>query len=199
MDNGWDTMEEPHSTTILPNCVTVEIEDAAQAMWTPEAVYAELALQARDLERFGPLMGIRIRADVGLDYASSFVLPHYVPADCYLTDPALCQLTFRITLLTRQFDPARAATYRGVLAHEYGHAWSRYYMVLHHGFTWADYQVFRGLPSPDPTTMTSEIFAEDYRMCFGTEDAKNSYVFYGYPHTRDVPGLCSWLDTTWEV
>jgi len=197
MTDEWDSMTEPHSTTVEPNCVTIEIEDAAQAMWTPDAVYAELVMEARKLDVLGPNLTIRIRADLTLRYLSSNTNIHYVPQDCGTTDPASCHLEFIVTLLTRQFDPSRTLTYRGVLAHEYGHVWAIYYRVLYHRYSWIDYETFRPLEIGGPNT--NEIIPEDYRQCFATPDARHSYSFYGYPPTWEVPGLCSWLADVWEV
>jgi hypothetical protein len=89
------------------------------------------------------------------------------------------------------------------LAHEYGHAWSRYYAyMVQQDSKMTAYLVARGLAG-DPRVnssyawSTDEMIAEDYRELFGTAEAqKDSQINQDIPLAKDVPGLKDFLANT---
>lgn len=100
-----------------------------------------------------------------------------------------------------------------VLAHEYGIAWSQYWMYMKHGGSWADYlgarwdtsdgSVALGQDSRLYSSLTwqpAEIIADDYRLLFGSSAAiteRNYSVNTSIPDPRNQPGLGTWLLGTW--
>jgi hypothetical protein len=86
------------------------------------------------------------------------------------------------------------------LAHEYGHAWSRYYAcMVQQDSSMSTYLVARGLFG-DPRINTSyawstdEMIAEDYRQLFGSLAAQqDTQMNREIPAAKDVPGLGDFL------
>lgn len=87
------------------------------------------------------------------------------------------------------------------LAHEYGHAWGNYHrtVTMNDDQDWTQYLRARGLEGDDRVSSSyawspSEMNADDYRLLFGSENARQGrHLNWQIPHPDDVPGLKKWL------
>ena len=99
------------------------------------------------------------------------------------------------------------------LAHEYGHAWTRYWFFMRQGGSWSTYLNTRWSTADGSVTLATdsrtgtsytwdpaEIIADDYRLLFGSSLAVSQS-----PNSLNTsivapsaqPGLRDWFLTTW--
>lgn len=101
-----------------------------------------------------------------------------------------------------------------LMAHEYGHAWSRYHLFMSQNGDWSKYLGYR-LASADGTTLAEdsrldssyawsrgEIIADDYRLLFGSAAARQqgpTHMNPDIPEPTEQLGLRNFLESTWAA
>jgi hypothetical protein len=89
------------------------------------------------------------------------------------------------------------------LAHEYGHAWSNYWLCRAQQGDWSAYFDFRGLSeeprldSSYPTWSRGEMIADDYRATFGAPSAMSDETELTNTNLPKATGLRDFFLNVW--
>jgi hypothetical protein len=155
---------------VSPEGVTITISSAGS--WTISQVYSMLLANARDLSLIGPSLTV----DVQDTYASQTTTSASQSGGAYYGFKAVMYLTGVSSTFTTKPDAQ--------LAHEYGHAWTRYWYFAHDGGSWSSYLAARWSTADGSVTIgqdsrigtsyswdPGEIAADDYRLLFGSSAA----------------------------
>jgi hypothetical protein len=197
------TAPNTQGSWVSPEGVHITVNSAGS--WTISQIYNMLTANALDLSIIGPHYTIDVQ-------------------DTYAT-----MTTTSAALVNGAYSNYQATTYlQGVksvfavypdyaFTHEYGIAWSQYFLYMHDNGSWSSFvnnrldgSTYSGNTyqylGQDPrlgSTQTwdeREIIADDYRMLFGTSAAISEYP---YPANtmivdpRNQSGLANWLENNW--
>jgi hypothetical protein len=181
--------------------VTITVNSAGS--WTIAQIYAILVANALDLSKVGPTLTI----DVQDQYTSQTQTSASYSGGVYRSVAS--------TIWLQGVNSGFAQRPDDTLAHEYGHAWSRYWYYLAHQASWLDYEQARWTTADGSLTLATdsrtnttyswnvqEILADDYRLLFGSSAAiseRPTHLNSQVPDPRDVPGLATFLLNTWRT
>ena len=178
---------------VTPEGVTIDVAPDVVGGWTAQQIYDLLKPNAYQLDLIGPSLTIKVQTQ----YSSGTATSASSVGGVYTSVRA----TIYLKATSGQVFTARPDY---VMAHEYGHVWTRYHFYLDHQGDWTPWLVERGLLG-DPRLETSynwakaEMIADDYRMLFGTSTAiaQTGYINPDIADPRTVPGLRDWFISTW--
>jgi hypothetical protein len=184
------------SSTPSPTQLQVNIAAECAGTWNADQIKALLQANARNLAAVGPTLTIFVQGG----YSSEAATGVSSSGGAYYGFQAYLYLGC---------DPNSTFTAYpdNVMAHEYGHAWTQYWLYTSHNGSWHDYLVARGLDG-DPRLNTSyvwdtdEIAADDYRMLLGSSLALAQGSRHLNPYIadpRDVNGLRNFLTNSWAA
>jgi hypothetical protein len=195
------TAPNTQGTWVSPEGVTITVNSAGP--WTIAQIYTILKANALDLAAIGPHYTI----DVQDQYASQTQTGATLYAGRYTGYVA--------TTYLQGVNSGFASRPDDVLTHEYGHAWSMYWLYTAHNGSWAGYENARWTTSDGSLTLATdsrtgttytwqvgEIIADDYRLLFGDSAAiseRPTHMNTDIPDPRNVPGLLSYLQNTWRT
>jgi hypothetical protein len=182
-----------------PEGVQISVDSAGP--WTISTVYDLLRANARNLQKLGPALSVRVLDDYASMTQSSAVLGTGGYGG------------YSATITLQGVNSGFAARPNDVIAHEYGHAWSMYaYYVVHRG-SWDSYLTSRWTTGDGSQTLATdsrtgstynwnvgEILADDYRLLFGSPQAvteRPSHLNSAIPAPSLVPGLAPAMTTWW--
>jgi len=176
---------------VSPEGVTIIIDSAGG--WTTERIYQLLVENAVDLDVVGPTLTIKVQ-DKDLSSTASGA-----------SSSGGVYTSFSAIIYLKGNDPGFIAGPDSMIAHEYGHAWSRYHLYMTQQNDWSAYLDFRGLSGDSRLDTTypwsrGEIIAEDYRLLFSSPTALDQWpgqMNSDIPDARDVPGLADFLQNVW--
>lgn len=160
-----------------------------------------LLANARDLSLIGPSLTV----DVQDTYASQTTASASQSGSTFSN--------YRATIYLKGVNSTFTTKPDAQLAHEYGHAWTRYYLFMQHGGDWSSYLAARWSSADGSVTLAtdsrtgtsyswdpSEIIADDYRLLFGSSAAISespSSLNTSIVAPSAQPGLSSWFLSTW--
>jgi hypothetical protein len=178
---------------VTPEGVTIDVAPDVVGGWTAQQIYDLLKPNAYQLDLIGPSLTIKVQTQ----YSSGTATSASSVGGVYTSVRA----TIYLKATSGQVFTARPDY---VMAHEYGHVWTRYHFYLDHQGDWTPWLVERGLLG-DPRLETSynwakaEMIADDYRMLFGTSTAiaQTGYINSDIADPRTVAGLRDWFISTW--
>ena len=159
--------------------------------WTTDRIYQLLKDNGLN-STIGPLLTVNVRDDVSSQVTTSAGTTNgrytYFRANIYLKG----------VNSTMNTSPDAA------VGHEFGHAWTLYYLYIAQQGDWSSYLSARGIAG-DPRLNTTyewtdrEIIADDYRLLFGSDLAisERPHLNTDIPDPRNVPGLKQFFQTTW--
>lgn len=174
--------------------------------WTTGSIYNLLQPNALDLSVIGPHLMIQVQTGTPSSTGSS--------ASC--CDAGGHYYGFGAIIV---LNPSTTSTFSAapdaIMAHEYGHAWTYYWLYMnpanggnwtaYHQFRWAaagGTQVLAQHPSLNTsyTWMDYEMAADDYRRLFGTPVAQSQLSFLNsrVPDSQQVTGLADFFRNTWR-
>ena len=178
---------------VTPEGMRIQIYSGITGGWTAQRIADLIRANALELTRIGPRLTVRVQT------------ANASAASTTATKSDGVYTAFSATLYLQATSTStftKSPDY--VVAHEYGHVWSRYHYFLSHNGSWATYWDARGLtgdPRLDTTYKwaTSEMIAEDYRLLFGTTAASSQAAQMNneIPDARTVPGLGDFLRMRW--
>jgi len=160
-----------------------------------------LLANARDLSLIGPSLTV----DVQDTYASQTTASASQSGGVYSS--------YRATIYLKGVSSTFTTKPDAQLAHEYGHAWTRYYLFMRHNGDWSSYLSTRWSSTDGSVTLATdsrtgtsyswdpaEIIADDYRLLFGSSAAISESP--GSLNTTIVApsaqtGLSSWFLNSW--
>jgi PKD repeat protein len=179
---------------ITPEGATIQIYSGVTGGWTAQKIYDLLKPNAYQLSVIGPYLTVKVQTQ----YASSNSAGASSSSNC-------SYYGFNSTIYLNASDGTSfSATPDGILAHEYGHAWTIYNKYMKHCGSWNDYLSERSLLGDsrvDSSYMWSpaEMAAEDYRQLFGTSSAINGMTQMNYqiPPASSITGFKSWFTNSW--
>ena len=203
------TATPPPSSTTAPNTQGswtspegVKINVNSAGPWTISKIYSILLQNALDLSTIGPKLTINVQDQ----YASNTQTSVSGSPGSY-TD-------FAATTYLKGVNSNFANYPDWILAHEYGHVWSNYFLYTAHNGDWGPYLAKRWSTADGSMVLGTdsrldtayswnrfEIIAEDYRLLFGSSAATSqqpSHMNTSIPHPANVPGLKDFLLTTWR-
>jgi hypothetical protein len=179
-------------TLVTPEGVTIDIGSDVTG-WTAAQVYQLLQANAYQLNVVGPDLTVIVQTQyatvtsIGVSKVNG-VYQNY-QATIYLQATANSVFTAR---------PDYA------VAHEYGHAWSTYWLDMKQNGDWSAWLNYRGLTGnllldSSLSWDRSEMIADDYRLLFGSPAAisEAAYINPAVADPRTVPGLRDFFVTTW--
>jgi hypothetical protein len=177
---------------VTPEGATIEIGSDVTG-WTAQQVYNLLKANAYELSMIGPDLTV----DVQTQYATVTSTSVSQVSGVYQNYRAIIYLqATSSSVFTTRPDYA--------VAHEYGHAWATYHLYMTQNGDWSSWLNYRGLTgNPNLNSSLqwdeSEMIADDYRMLFGSPAAVSeaAYINPDIPDPRTVPGLQSFLATSW--
>lgn len=174
--------------------------------WTTKSIYDLLLPNALDLSVIGPHLTVQVQTGTPSSTGSSVSCcdtggRHYGYGAVIVLNPSA----------TSSFSAAPDA----IMAHEYGHAWTYYWLYMNpaNDGSWAAYHNFRWVAaggtqvlaqSPSLNTgyswMDYEMAADDYRRLFGSPVAQSqlTYLNSRVPDSRQVTGLADFFLNTWR-
>lgn len=188
---------------VSPEGVVIDID--AGISWTTNQIYQILVANAAapgDWNTIAPLVNVKVTTS-GADDSQ---------ADCQLNGSTPESYNATINLLaTPGSEFSNWPDY--IIGHEYGHVWTLYHLCMTHNQDWSPYLNERW-SAPNGTTVLAndsrlntsymwseaEMFAEDYRMLFGTSQAiaeTPTEMNWQIPDARTQPGLRDWFLHTW--
>jgi Bacterial Ig domain len=178
---------------VTPEGATIQIYSGV-SNWTAQQVYDLLKPNAYQLSVIGPTLTIKVQNQ----YASQ------TTSGASSTGDPPVYSDFSATIYLKASNSSFAVAPDAVITHEYGCAWTQYYLWIGHAGDWNPYLVERNLlgnPLLDSNLNWSrtELIADDYRMLFGTQKAQDelSYINPYIPDPRTVSGLKDWFLTSW--
>jgi hypothetical protein len=196
-----NTAPNTQGSWVSPEGVTINVNSAGP--WTVAQIYSILKADALDLDKVGPKLTVNVQDQ----YTSQTV----TSATYYLGK----YVAVASTMWLQGTNSSFATRPDDTLTHEYGHAWSRYWYYLAHNGDWSGYSSARWTTSDGSLTLATdsrtgssytwqigEIIADDYRLLFGSSLAiseRPTHLNNQIPDPRDVPGLSSFLLTTWRT
>jgi hypothetical protein len=160
-----------------------------------------LLANARDLSLIGPSLTVNVQDT----YASQTTASASQSGGVYSS--------YRATIYLKGVSSTFTTKPDAQLAHEYGHAWTRYYLFMRHNGDWSSYLSTRWSSTDGSVTLATdsrtgtsyswdpaEIIADDYRLLFGSSAAISESP--GSLNTTIVApsaqtGLSSWFLTSW--
>lgn len=179
----------------------VRIVVSTAGPWTISQVYSMLVANARDLALIGPSLTVNVQDT----YASQTTTSASGSGSSFSG--------FQATIYLKGVNSTFTTKPNAQLAHEYGHAWTRYWFFMGQGGDWSSYlgtrwsssdgSVKLGADSRLGTSYTwdvAEIIADDYRLLFGSaaavSESPNS-LNTSIVAPASQPGLRDWLLGTW--
>ncbi|MDP1793448.1 MAG: hypothetical protein Q8K63_04850 [Acidimicrobiales bacterium] len=174
--------------------------------WTATSVESLLRANAIDLDVVGPRLTIEVTTSRPSSTGSS--------ASC--CDVSGNYYGFRSTV---SLNPSSTSSFANapdaVLAHEYGHAWSSYWLYTNpaNRGSWAAYENARWTNADGSEVLatsakrntsyvwtTHEMIADDYRRLFGSPTAQSqlTYLNGSVPDSKQVAGLTSFFLDEWR-
>lgn len=186
-------------TWVSPEGVTITISSAGT--WTISQIYSMLLANARDLSLIGPSLTVNVQDT----YASQTTSSASQSGGSYYG--------FKATMYLKGVSSTFALKPDMQLAHEYGHAWTGYWLFMHDGGSWSSYLAKRWSTADGSVTIgqdsrigtsyswdPGEMIAEDYRLLFGSAAAVSES-----PNSLNTdivapsaqPGLSSWFLSSW--
>jgi len=179
---------------VTPEGLTIQIYSGTSG-WSAQQIYALLKPSAYQLSLIGPDLTIKVQSQSPSQTASSAGFSSGLYTSFRAT---ICLQVLSGTNTTFTLKPDY------VLAHEYGHAWTTYHLMLTQQDSWTPYLTERGLlenPLLDSSYIWSrnEMLADDYRMLFGDAAAQSeaAYINPNIADPRTVPGLREWFISSW--
>jgi hypothetical protein len=169
--------------------------------WTISQVYSLLTASARDLTLIGPSLTVNVQ-----DTYASQTTTSAVQSGSTFTN-------FQATIYLKGVNSTFTTKPDAQMGHEYGHAWTRYYLFMRHGGDWSSYLATRWSSADGSVTLgadsrtgtsyswdPSEIIADDYRLLFGSaaavsESPNSLNTSIVAPSAQ--PGLRDWFLSTW--
>ena len=162
--------------------------------WTAQQVYDLLKPNAYQLSLIGPSLTVKVQTQ----YASQTTSGVAQSGGVYSNFLAVIYLRANGSS-TFDFRPDQ------IVAHEYGHVWTTYWLYMKQQGSWTAYLQARGLLGDSRVDSSynwskSEMAADDYRMLFGTAKAISQS---GYINTQAidpryvVPGLKEFFVNSW--
>jgi hypothetical protein len=186
---------------VSPEGVTINVHSAGS--WTIAQVYSILKANALDLDKIGPHLTI----DVQDQYTSQTQVSTTFYAGKYTS--------YAATMWLQGVNSSFASRPDDTVTHEYGHAWSDYWLYIGHQGDWSSYESARWTTSDGSLTLATdsrtnssyiwqvtEIVADDYRLLFGSPLAiseRPAHLNNQIPDPRDVAGLRDFLYGTWRT
>lgn len=93
------------------------------------------------------------------------------------------------------------------IGHEFGHAWTLYYLYMAQQNDWSSYLQARGLTNDSRVDSSynwskNEMIADDYRLLLGSSKAISetpTHLNTTIPDPREVPGLKTFLQNSWTT
>jgi hypothetical protein len=179
--------------------VTIIVSTAGS--WTISQVYSMLLANARDLSLVGPTLTVNVQDT----YSSQTTTSASESGGAYYGFQATMYLKGVSSTFTVKPDMQ--------LAHEYGHAWTRYWFFARNAGSWTNYLNARWSTADGKVTIgqdsrigtsyawdPGEMAAEDYRLLFGSSAAISESP--GSLNSDIVaptgqPGLRDWFLSTW--
>lgn len=178
---------------ITPEGATIQIYSGV-TNWTAQQVYDLLKPNAYQLSVLGPTLTIKVQNQ----YASQTT-----SGASSVGDPPVYS-NFSATIYLKASNSSFAVAPDAVIAHEYGSAWTQYYLWIGHAGDWNPYLAERNLLGnslldSNLNWSRTELIADDYRMLFGTQKAQDelSYINPYIPDPRTVTGLKDWFLNSW--
>jgi hypothetical protein len=181
--------------------VTIDVDSAGS--WTIAQVYSILQANGLDLDKVGRDLTIEVQDATASQTVtnSTFYLGHYT--------------SVASTIWLQGVNSGFASRPEDTLTHEYGHAWSMYWYYVAHNADWTSFENARWSTADGSTTLATdgrtgtsytwlptEIIADDYRLLLGSTLAiseRPTHLNNVIPDPRNVPGLSSFLLSTWRV
>ena len=186
---------------VSPEGVTINVDSAGP--WTIAQIYSMLTANALDLTKVGPTLTVSVQDQYSSQTQTSAA---YYGGTYSNVRSTMWLLGMNSNFATQPDD---------VLAHEYGHAWSNYWYYVGHQGSWSSYLNARWTTSDGSLTLATdsrtgtsyswsvrEIFADDYRLLFGTSQAiseRPTHLNPDIPDPRNVPGLRDFLLNNWRT
>jgi hypothetical protein len=158
--------------------------------WTTDAINTLLKASARDLTTVGPTTLIEVGTAKATTETTGSTINNY-KASIYLNPSSGSQF---------------ASTPDAVVAHEYGHAWTNYWLYNNpaNNQSWDSYLKARGIYGDSRigssyAWTTTEMAADDYRRLFGSALAQSQlpYINSAIPDSQQVSGLSTFFTGTW--
>jgi hypothetical protein len=186
---------------VSPEGVTINVNSAGS--WTIAQIYSILKANTLDLGKVGPTLTINVQDQYTSQTQTSAVLlgGHYSNVTS--------------TMFLQGVGSNFATQPDDTLTHEYGHAWSMYWLYTAHQGSWSGYESARWTTADGSLTLATdsrtdgsyswrvgEIIADDYRLLFGSDLAvseRPTHLNDEIPDPRNVPGLGSDLLNSWRT
>ena len=176
---------------VTPENVVIEVNSAGP--WTPQGIYQMLKENARDLDKIGPSLTVKVQ-----DTYSSQAVTSVQQSSTGYSD-------FTATIYLKGAGSSFSSTPDSVLTHEFGHVWAEYHRYFAKSGDWSSYLQARGLAGEtrlDSSYMwdRGEIIADDYRLLFGSAkvvDQNPWHKNYEIADPRNVSGLRDFLANEW--
>jgi PKD repeat protein len=179
---------------ITPEGATIQIYSGITGGWTAQSIYNLLKPNAYQLSKIGPSLTIKVTPQYSSSYTGG------------ITGSGCSYSGFQATIyLQAVADDSFSTGPDAVIAHEYGHAWTHYYLYSSRNCgSWNSYLSERGLLGDSRVNSNymwdpSEMAAEDYRQLFGTSLAvsETSQMNYQIPSANTITGFKDWFTNSW--
>jgi PKD repeat protein len=179
---------------VTPEGATIQIYSGSAGGWTAQSIYNLLKPNAYQLSKVGPSLTIKVTPQYSSSYTGS------------ITGSGCTYSGFQATIyLQAVADDTFSTGPDAVIAHEYGHAWTHYYLYSSRNCgSWNSYLSERGLLGDSRVNSNymwdpSEMAAEDYRQLFGTSLAvsETSQMNYQIPSANTITGFKDWFTNSW--
>jgi hypothetical protein len=171
------------------------IEVTSQASWTAQQVYDMLKENGLD-STIGPTLTVEVQDTYASQTSTS------------ATSSGGRISNYKATIyLKATSDSTFTAHPDDVVGHEFGHAWTLYYLYIAQQNDWSGYLAARHLSNDSRVDSTynwskNEIIADDYRLLFGSAKAiseRPTHLNSQIPDPRDVAGLKDFLQNSWTT
>jgi hypothetical protein len=197
--SGTSSAPATQGSWTSPEGVTIIVNSAGP--WTISQVYSLLTANARDLNLIGPSLTVNVQDT----YASQTTTS--------ATQSGSTFTNFQATIYLKGVNSTFTTKPDAQMGHEYGHAWTRYWLFMGHGGDWSSYLAKRWSSADGSVTLAtdsrtgtsyswdpSEIIADDYRLLFGSAAAISespSSLNTSIVAPSAQPGLQDWFLSTW--
>jgi len=174
--------------------------------WTTTSIYNLLKPNALDLALIGPHVTVQVQTGN----------PSSAGASASCCDAGGGYYGFgSVIVVNPNSNSSFSAAPDALMAHEYGHAWTYYWMYMNpaNAGSWAAYDSFRWASAGGAQVLAQsaslntsyswmdyEMAADDYRRLFGTPAAQSQLAFLnaGVPDSQQVTGLAAFFLDTWR-
>ena len=203
VSNASSPPPDAQGTWVSPEGATIEVSSSYP--WTISQVYGILKANALALGTIGPSLVL----DVQDQYPGMTTTSATLSNGTYKN--------FHATIMLQGSSTGLQGMPDYTMSREYGVVWSQYYYFMVHQADWSAYlnqrldgSTYNGTVcqylGQDPrlgstgTWDTREIFADDYRLLFGSQAAisqRPQSINTTITDPRNQPGLATWLLNTW--